>query len=148
MPIGSQMSTILQPEYSNISNIITHQIDADFVDFHHSCFGRPAISAFLKAAKDGYLNGINGLTYQKINRNRPCSPATSKGHLDRKRQNVRSTKALSSKTVIKVGVKLEDNLDPDTDEQVYTQLFSDATGRLLVSSKAGSNNILIFTYKE
>jgi hypothetical protein len=60
------------------------------VDFYHAVFGSPAVPTFLRTSDRGYIS-VPGLKANMVRRNMPNSLATAKGHLDRLRQNLRST---------------------------------------------------------
>jgi acetone carboxylase gamma subunit len=144
-------------EATSLGNVITHQVDADLVDFYHSVFGRPSVSSFKAAIAKGYLSGIPQLTLTKVTKNLPQSVPTSLGHLDRQRKNVRSTKTKNTVSPKGERTKGERNKGAqqvqadleatDVDPQLYSSLYADATGKLPVTSKEGSNYILVFTFQ-
>jgi hypothetical protein len=95
----------------------------------------PTKSAMLKAVKDGHLITWLGLTEDAINTHLKLTPATAMGHMNQRRQNIRST----SKAPI------EKKTTPDTDlgtntHLVYAvvvdqgQLYTDLTGKFPVRS--------------
>jgi hypothetical protein len=51
----------------------------------------PTKSALIKAIKQGHLTTWPGLREDAINKNLKLTPATAIGHMNRKRQNIRST---------------------------------------------------------
>jgi hypothetical protein len=102
----------------------------------------------LQAVKDGHLITWPGLTEDAINKHLKLAPATAMGHMNQRRQNIRST----SKAPI------EKQQPPDTylgtkTHLVYAvvvnqgQLYTDLTGKLPVrSSKLNSFVIVCYIY--
>jgi hypothetical protein len=62
---------------ASAQNVIRHELDAEFVEFVHACFGFPAVSTFLAAAKRNYLSSFPRITHAMIAANRPNSIATA-----------------------------------------------------------------------
>jgi hypothetical protein len=60
----------------------------------------PKKSALLHAVKNGHLITWPGLTEQAINKNLKVTPATSMGHMNQRRQNIRSTYKVSITSAI------------------------------------------------
>jgi hypothetical protein len=52
---------------------------------------RPTKAAFIKAIKQGHLATWHGLTEDAINKHLKLTLATAMGHMNQKRQNIRST---------------------------------------------------------
>jgi hypothetical protein len=52
---------------------------------------RPTKYAFLQAVKNGHLITWPGFTEQAINKHLKLTPATTMGHMNQQRQNIRST---------------------------------------------------------
>ena len=71
----------------------------DMIRFMHAALGSPAISTLNKAIKLGYFKSWPGLTVQNVNQHIKFNDAMTKGHLDRVRQHLRSTKAQSEDDV-------------------------------------------------
>jgi hypothetical protein len=99
------------------------------VHYLHKSLFSPTKSAMLQAVKDGHLITWPGLTEDAINKHLKLTPATSMGHMNQRRHNIRST----SKAPI------EKQHPPDTDlgtktHLVYAvvvdqgQLYTDLTG--------------------
>jgi hypothetical protein len=55
----------------------------------------PTKSALLQAVKNGHLITWPGLTEQAINKHLKMTPATAMGHMNQRRQNIRSTSKAS-----------------------------------------------------
>jgi hypothetical protein len=98
----------------------------------------------LQAVKDGHLITWPGLTEDAINKHLKLTPATAMGHMNQRRQNIRST----SKAPI------EKQQTPDTDlgtktHLVYTvvvdqgQLYTDLTGKFPVRSSKGHSYVIV-----
>jgi hypothetical protein len=98
----------------------------------------------LQAVKDGHLITWSGLTEDAINKHLKLTPATTTGHMNQRRQNIRST----SKAPI------EKQPTPDTDlgtktHLVYAvvvdqgQLYTDLTGTFPVRSSKGNSFVMV-----
>jgi hypothetical protein len=109
------------------------------VHYLHKALFSPTESAMLQAVKDGHLITWPGLTEDAINKYLKLTPATAMGHINQRRQNIRST----SKTPI------ANQPTPDTDlgtktHLVYAvvvdqgQLYTDLTGKFPVRSSKGN----------
>jgi hypothetical protein len=103
------------------------------VHYLHKSLFNPTKSALLQAVKDGHLITWPGLTEDAIHKHLKLTPATAMGHMNQRRQNIRST----SKTPI------AGEPTPDTDlgtktHLVYAVLFDqgqfyrDLTGKFPV----------------
>jgi hypothetical protein len=110
------------------------------VHYLHKALFSPTKSAMLQAVKDGHLITWPGLTEDAINKHLKLTPATAMGHMNQRRQNIRST----SKAPI------EKQQTPDTDlgtktHLVYAvfidqgQLYTDFTGKFPVRSSKGNS---------
>jgi hypothetical protein len=118
------------------------------VHYLHKALFSPTKSAMLQVVKDGHLITWPGLTEDAINKHLKLTPATAMGHLNQRRQNIRST----SKAPI------EKQPTPDTDlgtktHLVYAvvvdqgQLNTDLTGKFPVrSSKANYYVMVCYIY--
>jgi hypothetical protein len=105
------------------------------VHYLHKALFSPTKSAMLQAVKDGHLITWSGLTKDAINKHLRLAPATAMGHMNQRRQNIRST----SKAPV------AEQPTPDTDlgtknHLVYAvvvdqgQLYKDLTGKFPVRS--------------
>lgn len=74
------------------ANVIRHETNAERVAFYHLTFGSPPLPTLENAIRLGYIRNIPGLTLDVVQKNRPTTLPTAQGHLDRNRQNQRSTK--------------------------------------------------------
>jgi hypothetical protein len=114
------------------------------VHYFHKALFSPTKSAMLQAVKDGHLITWSGLTEDAINKHLKLTPTTAMGHMNQRRQNIRST----SKAPI------EKQPTPDTDlgtktHLVYAvvvdqgQLYTDLTGKFPVRSSKGNSYIML-----
>jgi hypothetical protein len=101
-------------------------------------------SAMLQAVKDVHLITWPGLTEDAINKHLKLTPATAMGHMNQRRQNIRST----SKTPI------AEQPTPDTDLGTKTHLlyavlvdqgqpYTDLTGKFPVRSSKGNSYVMV-----
>jgi hypothetical protein len=61
------------------------------VHYLHKALFSPMKAAMLQAVKDGHLITWPGLTEDSINKHLKLTPATTMGHMNQRRQNIRST---------------------------------------------------------
>jgi hypothetical protein len=120
----------------------------DLVHYLHKALFSPTKAAMLQAVKYGHMITWPGLTEDAINKHLKLMPATSMGHMNQRRQNIRFT----SKTPI------ADAPTPDTDlgtknHLVYAvivdqgQLYIDLTEKFPVrSSKVNSYVMVCYVY--
>jgi hypothetical protein len=103
------------------------------VHYLHKALFSPTKAAMLQAVKDGHLITWPGLTEDAINKHLKLTPATAMGHLNQRRQNIRSTSKAPT----------EKQQPPDTDLGTKThlvhavvvdqgQLYTDLTGKFPV----------------
>ena len=140
----------LQPPDTTSNYIVSHQLNAELVAFYHAALGSPPISSLITAVQRGFLRSIPGLTVERIRKNPPKSPATDRGHMQRLRQGLRST---SSSDMASPPADLGDqDTQLDSADTCITHVFSvadqrhaysDATGRLPLASRHGSEYILV-----
>jgi hypothetical protein len=114
------------------------------VYYLHKALFSPTKAAMLQAIKDGHLITWPGLTEEAINKHLKLTPATAMGHMNQRRQNIRST----SKAPI------EKQQTPDTDlgtknHLVYDgvvdqgQLYTDLMGKFPVRSSKGNSYVMV-----
>jgi hypothetical protein len=119
------------------------------VNYLHKALFSPKKSALLHAVKQGNLITWPGLTEEAIHKHLKMTPATAMGHINQKRQNIRSTSKIVEVTsdledvsVTPVGTGEKTNL-------VYAvvidqgHLYTDLTGRFPVRSSKGNWYIMI-----
>jgi hypothetical protein len=111
---------------------------------HAACFS-PVKSTWIAAIKNGHFTSWPGLTEQAVENHLSKSTSTTKGHLNQKRQNARTTKVKDPKVII---------TEPDLDQGIKTQfvyaatidasqIYTDQTGRFQVVSSKGNKYITI-----
>jgi hypothetical protein len=114
------------------------------VHYLHIALFSPTKSAMLQAVKDGHLITWSGPTEDAINKHLKLTPATAMGHMNQRRQNIRST----SKT------QIAEQPTPATDlgtknHIVYAvvvdqgQLYTDLTGKFPVRSSKGNSYVMV-----
>ena len=86
-PKGTQQATIhlAHSAYTTTSK-------AELAQYHHQSLFSPPPSTVLKAIQNNQLTSFPGLT-EKLLKDLPDSTATHKGHMNKNRQNVRSTRS-------------------------------------------------------
>jgi hypothetical protein len=114
------------------------------VHYLHKALFSPTKSALLQAVKDGHLITWPGLTEDAIHKHLKLTPATAKGHVNQKCQNIRST----SKTPIADAPTADTDLGTKT-HLVYAilvdqgQLYTDLTGKFPVRSSKGNSYVMV-----
>jgi hypothetical protein len=115
------------------------------VHYLHKALFSPTKSAMLQAVKDGHLITWPGLTEDAINKHLKLTPATAMGHMNHRRQNIRST----SKAPIEKQPKPAADSGTKT-HLVYAvvvdqgQLFTDLTGKFPVQSSKGNSYVMVY----
>jgi hypothetical protein len=114
------------------------------VHYLHKSLFSPTKSALLQAVKDGHLITWPGLTEDAIHKHLKLAPATAMGHMNQRRQNIRST----SKTPIADAPTADTHLGTKT-HLVYAvlvdqgQLYTDLTGKFPVRSSKGNSYVMV-----
>jgi hypothetical protein len=114
------------------------------VHYLHKALFSPTKSAKLQAVKDGHLITWSSLMQDAINKHFTLTPATVMGHMNQRRQNIRSTSKAST----------EKQQSPDTDlgaktHLVYAvvvdqgQLYTDLTGKFPARSSKGNSYVMV-----
>jgi hypothetical protein len=126
------------------NNVYELRNTGDLVHYLHNALFSPTKYVMLQAVKDGHLITWPGLTEDDINKHLKLTPATAMGHMNQRRQNIRST----SKAPI------EKQPTPDTDVGTKThlvyavvvdqgQLYTDLTGKFPVRSSKGNSYVMV-----
>jgi hypothetical protein len=114
------------------------------VHYLHKALFSPTKSAMLQAVKDGHLITWFGLTEDAINKYLKLTPAMAMGHMNQRRQNIRSTsKAPIEKqptTDIYSGTKTHLVYAVVVDQG---QLYTDLTGKFPVRSRKGNSYVMV-----
>jgi hypothetical protein len=114
------------------------------VHYLHKALFSPTKAAMLQAFKDGHLITWPGLTVDANNKHLKLTPATAMGHMNQRRQNIRSTSKAPA----------EKKQPPDKDlgaktHLVYAvivdqgQLYTDVTGKFPVRSSKGNYYVMV-----
>jgi hypothetical protein len=118
------------------------------VHYLHKSRFSPTKSAMLQAVKDGHLITWPDLTEDSINKHLKLTPTTAMGHLNQRRQKIRST----SKAPIANSPTADTDMGSKT-HLVYAvavdqgQLYTDLTGKFPVrSSKGNSYGMVCYVY--
>ena len=136
------------------ANSIHHMANQrNLVEYLHQCFFSPPASTLIKAIRNDQLLGVPGFTMKAVNKWLPVSTATIKGHMNRTRKNLRSTR----KTQTKETNEYEKDMEPEENKNAKCELFcfaalaedfnstiySDATGKFPVPSYHGNRYVMI-----
>jgi hypothetical protein len=114
------------------------------VHYLHKALFSPTKSAMLQAVKDGHLITWPGLTEDAIHKHLKLTPATAMGHMNQRRQNIRST----SKTPIADTPTADTDLGTKT-HLVYAvlvdqgQLYMDLTGKSRCDPAKGTLYVMV-----
>jgi hypothetical protein len=118
------------------------------VNYLQKAMFSPTKSALLQAFKNGHLITWPGLTEQAINTHLKLTPATAMGHMNQRRQNIRSTSKnpitsdMEDEAVTPAGLGTKNNL-------VYAvvveqgQLYTYLTGKFPVRSSKGNCYVIV-----
>jgi hypothetical protein len=113
------------------------------VHYLHKALLSPTKAAMLQTVKDGHLITWHGLTEDAINKHLKLTPATAMGHMNQRRQNIRST----SKAPIEKQPPSDTDLGTNT-HLVYAvvvdqgQLYTNLTGKFPVRSSKGNSYVM------
>jgi hypothetical protein len=126
------------------NNLYELRNTGSLVHYLHKALFSPTKSAMLQAVKDGHLITWPGLTEDAINKHLKLTPATAMGHMNQRRQNIRST----SKAPIEKQPTPDTYLGTKT-HLVYDvvvnqgQLYTDLTGKFPVRSSKGNSYAMV-----
>jgi hypothetical protein len=110
----------------------------------HKALFSPTKFSLLQAIKDGHLITWPGLTEEAINKHLKLMPTTAMGHMNQRRQNIRST----SKTPIADALTTDTNFGTKTHPGYAVvvdqgQLYTDFTGKFTVRSSKGNSYVMV-----
>jgi hypothetical protein len=88
-----------QLQHSVANNVYELCNTGALVHYLHKALFSPAKSALLQAVKNGHLVTWPGLTEEAIHKHLKLMPATAMGHMNQRRQNIRSTSKTSIEDV-------------------------------------------------
>ena len=112
----------------------------DMTKFMHAALGSPAVSTLNKAINNKLLLSWPGLTVGNVNKYITDSDAALKGHMDRVRKNLRSTKIVKEELQIQQEAKTHVAF---ASIEVTGKIYTDQTGRFPTPSSRGYKYILI-----
>jgi hypothetical protein len=110
------------------------RITGAFVHYLHKALFSPTKAAMLQAVKYRHLITWPGLTEDAINKHLKLTPATAMGHMNQRRQNIRSTS--------KAPTDRQQSLDTDLGTKTH-QLYTDLTGKFLARYSKGSSYVML-----
>jgi hypothetical protein len=121
----------------------------DSINYLHAACFSPVKSTWITVIKNGNFTSWPGLTEHAVEKHLSKSTSTTKGHLNQKRQNARTTKIKGTKVIV-----TEPVLDHGIKTQfVYAasidagQIYTDQTCRFpVVSSKGNKYIIILYDY--
>jgi hypothetical protein len=137
-----------QLQQSVANNIYELRNTGASVHYLHKAMFSPTKSALLQAIKNGHLVTWPGLTEEAINKHLKLTPATAMGHMNKRRQNIRSTSKTPITTAIGDVPTTDINLGTKT-HLVYAvlvdqgQLYTDLTGKFPVRSSKGNYYVMV-----
>jgi hypothetical protein len=126
------------------NNVYELRNTGSLVNYLHKALFSPTKSALLQAVKDGHLITWPGLMEHAINKHLKLMPATALGHMNQRRQNIRS----NSKAPIEIQPTLDTYLGTKT-HLVYAvvvdqgQLYTDLTEKFPVQSSKGNSYVMV-----
>jgi hypothetical protein len=119
------------------------------VNYLHKALFSPTKSALSHAVKKGNLITWPGLTEEAIHKHLKMAPATAMGHMNQKRQNIRSTSKIVEVTSDLKDVSVTPLGTGEKKKLVHAvvidqgQLYTDLTGRFPVRSSKGNWYVMI-----
>ena len=166
-----QAPQLLETQASQGHLFVRHEPSAVRVSYMAGCFFNPCDSTLIEALSKGWIAGIPGFNAKVVRANPPHSMSSAYGHLNRLRQNLRSTskspvtrskaKELPSTEQFVINDTLHtDHDDDDSDpnqlilmsklvsdltptEKKALALYFDATGKFPFESISGNQYVLI-----
>jgi hypothetical protein len=136
--------TIKHIPYPIANNVYELSNTGALVHFLHKALFSPTKTAMLQAVKDGHMITWPSLTEDAINKHLKLTPATVMGHMNQRRQNIRST----SRAPAEKKQPLDKDLGAKT-HLVYTvvvdqgQLYAELTGKFPVRSNKGNSYVMV-----
>jgi hypothetical protein len=137
-----------QPQQEVANNVYELRNTGALINYLHKSMFSPTKYALLQTVKNDHLITYPGLTEQAINKHLKLTPATTMGHMNQWRQDIRSTSKtpitsdMEDVTVTPAGLGTNTHL-------VYAflldqgQLYTDLTGKIPVRSSKGYWYVLV-----
>jgi hypothetical protein len=126
------------------SNVYELRNTGALLHYLHKALFSPTKLAMLQAFKDGHLITWPGLTEDTINKHLKLTPATAMGHMNQRRQNIRSTSKAPTKKQQPPDIELGTNT-----HLMYAvvvdkgQLYTNLTGKFPVRSSKGNSYVMV-----
>jgi hypothetical protein len=140
-----------QPHQAVANNVYELRNTGALVNYLHKVMLIPTKSALLQVVKNGHLVTWPGLTEKVINKKLKLTPATTMGHMNQRRQNIRSTSKTPNTSDIEDTTTTTTNLGTKA-HLVYAvlvdqgQLYTDLTGKFTVRSSKGNWYVMDVMY--
>ena len=112
--------------------------------FYHACCFAPVADTWINAINKGYFRGWPNLTAKNVRKYIGNTPATIMGHLQQKKQGLRSTKKQEDEEIIQNENNKKTNLLFIALEDIEGKLYSDQTGKFPRTSSRGMKYIMVF----
>jgi hypothetical protein len=130
-------------------NAYQHHKIPELIQYLHAAAFSPVPSTCIAAIQRGFFQSWPGLTATAVQKHLPKSEATTKGHMDQTRKNLRSTKTMDNSN-------LEEEQEPNSPQthqifaaientdKIYTgKIYTDQTGHFPVTSSQGNKYVLV-----
>jgi hypothetical protein len=137
-----------QSQQAVANNVYELRNTGALVNYLHKTLFSPTKSALLQTVKNGHLITWPSLTEKAINKYLKLTPATAMGHMNQRRQNIRSTSKKPITSDTEDFTTTNTNLGTKT-HLVYAvlvvqgQLYTDLTGIFLVISSKGNSYVKV-----
>jgi hypothetical protein len=138
-----------QPQQLAVANNVYElRNTGSLVNYLHKAMFSHTKSALLQAVKNGHLITWPGLAEKAINKHLKFTPATTMGHMNQRRQNIRST----SKTTITSDIEDIATTTANSGTKTHLvygvlvdqgQLYTDLTGKFPVRSSKGNWYVMV-----
>jgi hypothetical protein len=135
-----------QPQIHSANNVYALRNTGALVNYLHKAMLSCTKYALVHAVKKGYLATWPGLTVEDINKHFKLTTATAMGHMNQKRQNIRSTKEKLLEAENEVITPL---VSGEKTHLVFAvvldkgQIYTDLTGSFPTRSSKGNNGLMI-----
>jgi hypothetical protein len=121
------------------------------IKFLHATAFSPVTSTWKQAIKHGFFQSWPGLTTTAVNEHFPKLQATTKGHMDQTRKNVRSTQQHDNQPVIDTNPEMDPKQEENNEITNHLfatiddtgKIYTDQTGQFPVKSSQGNQYILV-----
>ena len=87
-----KINSFIKPKFFQANNLYECQNTNQLIKFYHSALFSPTAQTWIAAIDAGYFRGWPGLTSALVRKHIQVIDATVKGHMNQRRQGLRSTK--------------------------------------------------------